>query len=37
LLAAYIRGTKKPSKERENEILATVRQIGNELAAISIN
>ena len=36
LLAAYIRGTKKPSKERENEILVTIRQIGNELAAISI-
>ena len=34
LLAAYIRGTKKPSKEREAEILATIRQIGNELAAI---
>jgi len=35
LLAAYIRGSKKPSKEREKEILATIRQIGNELAAIS--
>ena len=34
LLAAYIRGTKKPSKEREAEILATIRQIGNELAVI---
>jgi hypothetical protein len=34
LLAAYIRGTKKPSKGRENEILATIRQIGNELAAM---
>jgi len=34
LLAAYIRGTKKPSKEREDEILAAIRQIGNELAAI---
>jgi hypothetical protein len=35
LLAAYIRGTKKPSKDRENEILATVRQIGTELSTIS--
>jgi len=34
LLAAYIRGIKKPSKERENEILATVKQIGEELAAV---
>ena len=34
LLAAYIRGSKKPSKEREEEIYAAVRQIGNELAAI---
>ena len=37
LLAAYIRGTKKPSKEREEEILATIRQIGSELAEISLN
>jgi hypothetical protein len=36
LLAAYIRGSKKPSKKREAEILATIRQIGNELAAITI-
>jgi len=34
LLAAYIRGSKKPSKEREEEIFAAVRQIGNELSAI---
>ena len=34
LLAAYIRGTKKPSKEEEEEILTTIRQIGNELAEI---
>jgi hypothetical protein len=31
LLAAYIRGMKKPSVERENEIMNTVRQIGMEL------
>ena len=37
LLAAYIRGSKKPSKEREQEILNTIRQIGSELAAITLN
>jgi hypothetical protein len=37
LLGAYIRGSKKPSKKREEEILATIRQIGNELAAVSID
>ena len=37
LLAAYIRGSKKPSKEREQEILNTIRQIGSELAEITIN
>ena len=37
LLAAYIRGVKKPSKERENEILDTIKQIGKELVTISIN
>lgn len=31
LLAAYIAGTKKPSKERENEILRCIKKIGNEL------
>jgi hypothetical protein len=31
LLAAYIRGLKKPSAERENEIMTIVRQIGMEL------
>ncbi|MDR1724658.1 MAG: DUF2442 domain-containing protein [Tannerella sp.] len=31
LLAAYVRGLKKPSAERENEIMNTVRQIGLEL------
>ena len=36
LLAAYIRGIKKPSKGRENEILATIKQIGEELAAVSV-
>ncbi len=34
LLAAYIRGTKKPSPDRENEIKATIRQIGKELIEI---
>ena len=36
LLAAYIRGTKKPSKNREKEILHTIRQIGHELTSISL-
>lgn len=34
LLAAYIRGTKKPSPNRENEIRAVIRQIGIELAGL---
>ena len=34
LLASYIRGTKKPSLSRENEIKSTIREIGRELAAI---
>jgi hypothetical protein len=34
LMAAYIRGTKKPSGERENEIKNAVRQIGAELMSI---
>ncbi|MDR3267965.1 MAG: DUF2442 domain-containing protein [Tannerella sp.] len=34
LLAAYISGTKKPSVERESEIISTVRQIGRELSLI---
>ena len=34
LLASYINGTKKPSAEREAEILNTVRQIGHELVLI---
>jgi hypothetical protein len=36
LLAAYIRGTKKPSPARENEIKTAIRQIGYELTAISV-
>jgi hypothetical protein len=36
LLAAYIRGTKKPSKERENAIITTVKQIGEGLAAVEV-
>lgn len=31
LLAAYISGNKKPSKEREKEIINVVKQIGQEL------
>ncbi len=34
LLASYIRGTKKPSPTRENEILNAVREFGRELAAV---
>jgi hypothetical protein len=34
LLSAYIRGNKKPSIARENEIKQTIRKIGAELAAI---
>jgi hypothetical protein len=37
LLASYIRGTKKPSKAREAEILDTVRQIGKELAETELS
>jgi hypothetical protein len=34
LLAAYISGHKKPSKERENEILSVIKQIGKELQEV---
>ena len=34
LLASYINGAKKPSAEREAEILDTVRQIGKELTSL---
>lgn len=34
LLAAYANGTKKPSKERADEILQTIRSIGCELASV---
>jgi len=34
LLASYIRGTKKPSLIREDEIKSTIREIGRELASI---
>ena len=34
LLASYINGTKKPSAEREAEILNAVRQIGKELISL---
>lgn len=36
LLAQYIRGIKKPSKERAQAILNTVREIGRELSVVSI-
>lgn len=36
LLAQYIRGIKKPSKERARMIIDTIRQIGQELSNISI-
>ena len=36
LLASYIKGTKKPSKEREELILNTLRKIGKELSSISL-
>lgn len=35
LLAAYINGTKKPSKEREDLIMAEVRALGAELMQAS--
>jgi hypothetical protein len=35
LLAAYIRGTKKPSPAREKEIINTIRQIGKDLLSVS--
>ena len=34
LLAAYITGTKKPSKNREEEIINAVRKVGEELSMI---
>lgn len=34
LFAQYISGTKKPSKERYDEILQTIHAIGHELSAI---
>ena len=34
LLAAYISGTKKPSVEREKEIINTIRNIGQELSQL---
>lgn len=34
LFAQYVSGTKKPSKERFNEILQTIRSIGCELASV---
>lgn len=36
LLAAYISGAKKPSEKRKNEIVATIREIGKELAEAEI-
>lgn len=34
LMAQYINGTKKPSKERENMILNEIKAIGKELMAV---
>lgn len=34
LFAQYVSGTKKPSKERSDEILQAIRSIGHELAAV---
>ncbi|WP_436414731.1 DUF2442 domain-containing protein [Petrimonas sp.] len=34
LLAAYITGTKKPSKNREEEIINAVRKVGEELSMV---
>lgn len=34
LLAQYIRGLKRPSAEREQKILETIREIGTELSAV---
>ena len=34
LLASYIRGTKKPSLARENEIINAIREFGKELATV---
>ena len=34
LLASYIRGTKKPSLARENEIINAIREFGKELAEV---
>lgn len=36
LLAQYIRGIKKPSKEREQAILVTIHEIGRELCDLSL-
>lgn len=36
LLAAYANGTKKPSKEREEQIISGIREIGRELSNISL-
>lgn len=36
LMAQYIGGSKKPSRERQDAILAELRKIGNELMSASI-
>ena len=36
LLAQYISGSKKPSKEREDLILNEIRKVGAELQSIAI-
>jgi hypothetical protein len=36
VMASYLCGIKKPSQERENEIMNTIRQIGEELLAVRL-
>ncbi|MDR0749736.1 MAG: XRE family transcriptional regulator [Tannerellaceae bacterium] len=36
VMASYLCGIKKPSKERENEIIDTIRKIREELLAVRL-
>ena len=36
LFAQYISGTKKPSKERMEDIFETIRSVGRELCSVSV-
>jgi len=36
LLAAYLGGQKKPSKKREQEIAACIREVGREMSSFSV-